>query len=212
MEHNSVPTVYIVNQDIASNSVTKRLLSSVDIFSRDFTSPSELLNNDSFSIPSCFLISYLLPEMTGFELMKRLRMEGVIQPCIFTSPKFEPELATQTLGEGGYGFIKKPFEPVAFLDLIQKALKHDKQSNYYLRLALSYENKISVLSKRENTVLKLLIDDRSAMEIGKALNISHRTVENHRTKIFTKLGISKRAELFRLASIFETIKNTGLLK
>lgn len=67
------------------------------------------------------------------------------------------------------------------------------------------------LSIREQAVLKLILDDLSAMKIGNILGISHRTVENHRKNIFVKFGVSKISELIRQATIYETVGNVGLI-
>lgn len=206
-----VPTVYIVNTDPIANSLTKQLLATINIFSQDFQSPVELLSNINFSTPSCFLISFLLPEITGIELMLKLRKQGVLNPCIFTSTKIEPELIVKTMHVGGYGFIKKPFEQMDFIELIQKALEYDKKINRYTLIGLDYINNFAKLTMREKAVLELILRDLSAMKIGKKLAISHRTVENHRNKIFSKFGLTKISEMIRVATIYETVSNTGLI-
>jgi len=205
----SIPTVYIVNPDTVANSLTKQLFNSIDIYSVDYQAPTELLHNLPDASPACFLLSFLLPEMSGLELMLKLRQQGVINPCIFTSTKAEPELVVKAMHSGGFGFIKKPFQYMDLVDLVQKALEHDKKANRYVRIGLIYERNLRKLSTREKQVLDLLLDDLSAMKIGQKLTISHRTVENHRNNIFNKLEISKTSELVRMSSIHEAVKNTG---
>lgn len=151
-----VPTVYIVNVDPIANSLTKQLLTSVNIFSRDFRSPTDFLESATLSSPSCFLFSFLLPEMSGMELMLKLRKKGVFHPCIFTSPKNEPELTVKAMNAGGFGFIKKPFEQLEFVELIQKALDYDKKINPYVMTGISYQNNLAMLSKKEKAVLDLV--------------------------------------------------------
>jgi DNA-binding CsgD family transcriptional regulator len=55
------------------------------------------------------------------------------------------------------------------------------------------------LSRREIEVLRLVADGRSAGEIAKQLFISSRTAEHHIQHIYTKLGVSNRAEATRWA-------------
>ncbi len=209
-----VPTVYIVNSDPIANSLTKQLLASVNIFSQSFQSPTELLASNtqiSFPTPSCFLLSFLLPDMSGMELMLTLRKQGTLHPCIFTSPKIEPELIVKTMNSGGFGFIKKPFDSMDFIELIQKALEYDKKINRYTQAGFNFEKYFNTLSVREKAVLELILKDFSAMKIGKVLTISHRTVENHRNKIFDKFGVKKISELIRMATIYEAVKDIGLI-
>jgi DNA-binding CsgD family transcriptional regulator len=54
------------------------------------------------------------------------------------------------------------------------------------------------LSKRERDVLDLLVDGRSFEEIGRALNITPRTVKFHQGKLLAKLGADSRSDLMRL--------------
>lgn len=205
----SIPTVYIVNPDTVANSLTKQLFGSIDIYCVDYQTPTELLHNLPDGSPACFLLSFLLPEMSGLELMSKMRQSGVVSPCIFTSTKSEPELVVKAMHAGGFGFIKKPFQYMDLVELVQKALEYDKKANRYVRIAIIYERNVNKLSIREKQVLDLLLDDLSAMKIGQKLAISHRTVENHRNNIFNKLEISKTSELMRMSSIHETVKNTG---
>ncbi|MBF0266372.1 MAG: response regulator [Gammaproteobacteria bacterium] len=203
----SFPTVYIVNPDTIVNSLTNRLLSSVNIFSRDFEAPSELLHNLPLSSPSCVLISLFLPEMNGIELMMRLRKQGVHSPCIFASPKIDAELVVKAMNSGGYSFIKKPFDHMELIELVQSALEYDEKSSKYAQASLNYIRSRDKLTLREKDILDLLLKDLSAMKIATLLNISHRTVENHRNKIFIKFGINKTTELIRLFTIYDTLKN-----
>ena len=51
------------------------------------------------------------------------------------------------------------------------------------------------LSAREREIALLAVTGRSSKEIGEALYLSRRTVENHLQRVYTKLGVASRAEL-----------------
>jgi FixJ family two-component response regulator len=208
---NSVPSVYIVNQDPVANTLTKRLLQSVEVFCQDFNSPLDALNNTTYFSPCCFLISFLLPKMSGVELMTKLRRQGIFHPCIFSSPQVDPELIVTAMQAGGFGFVKKPYQTMDFIALIQKALNYDAKVNHYTKTGITYNTRFMCLTMREREVLALILEDLSASKIGQKLGISHRTVENHRNKIFSKLEVSKTSELIRSATIHEMMKNIGLI-
>ncbi len=55
------------------------------------------------------------------------------------------------------------------------------------------------LTKRETQILKLIAEGYSNTQIGKLLEISHRTVDTHRTNIRNKLGVSGLAGMIRYA-------------
>jgi DNA-binding CsgD family transcriptional regulator len=69
------------------------------------------------------------------------------------------------------------------------------------------------LSPREREILPLLADGKTAREIGAALFLSHRTVENHVANLCAKLGVRTRAEAVaaaRAAGLLPTRSNEGL--
>ena len=51
------------------------------------------------------------------------------------------------------------------------------------------------LTARELEIVRLVSARKSNKEIGRALNISARTVSTHLTNVFTKLGVGSRGEL-----------------
>jgi len=57
----------------------------------------------------------------------------------------------------------------------------------------------TVLSKREIEIVQLMCEGLSSKEIGRALHISPKTVENHRYNIYRKCGIESLASLVRYA-------------
>jgi DNA-binding NarL/FixJ family response regulator len=53
----------------------------------------------------------------------------------------------------------------------------------------------NLLTKREEDLVRLVVDGLGNREIAKRLNLSEHTVKNYMFRIFTKLGISNRVEL-----------------
>lgn len=62
-----------------------------------------------------------------------------------------------------------------------------------------------ILTKREEEVFSLLVENKTTKEIGEGLGISEKTVRNHISNAMQKLGVKGRAqavvELIRLGSI-----------
>jgi DNA-binding NarL/FixJ family response regulator len=55
------------------------------------------------------------------------------------------------------------------------------------------------LSKKEKAVLKLIIDGLNSREIAEKLDLSVRTVDNHRANMMKRLGVKNAVELVRMA-------------
>ena len=207
----TTPTVYIVHQEEVTNSLIKQLLSSVNIFSIDYQASKDLLFNLPVASPSCFLFDFFLPDINGLQLMAEIKQLGIHKPCIFMSSREDVKLIIKALNQGAYGFVKRPFNHIEFIDLVQKAIEKDRKTQFLIKSALHYQKNIDTLSPREKQILTLLIEGNSATTIGKTLNISHRTVENHRIKIFEKLNFTKTTELIHQAAVVSTLEACELI-
>ena len=206
-----IPIVYIINKDQVTNSLIKRLLNSVNIQAIEFLTPDELLKNLPVESPSCFLIDFFLETMNGIEVMKKIKQTGDYRPCIFMSSRDDTGLIIKAMNMGASGFIKRPFNHIEAIDLIQKTIEKNRQTQFYVKSAMTYQKRLSTLSRREMEIFIKLTDGYSAKKIGDILNISFRTVENHRIKIYEKLKISKATELIRQATIHSTLKACQLI-
>ena len=203
--------VFIVNPDRVSNSVTSNMLKPIQVKMREFLSPNELLNVLPISSPACFLIDFVLPEIHGLHLMEQLRRNNCYQPCIFVSSRVEPELIVTAMNRGAFGFVKRPFQSMELIDTVQRALNHDQAISPYIRVATKYQNNRSKLTRREQDVLSLLEIGRTAREIGEQLQLSYRTVENHRMRIFRKLGIQLHAQLIQQVTALNLLRANGTI-
>jgi len=62
-----------------------------------------------------------------------------------------------------------------------------------------------ILTKREDEVFSLLVQNKTTKEIGEELNISEKTVRNHISNAMQKLGVKGRAqavvELIKMGNI-----------
>ena len=63
----------------------------------------------------------------------------------------------------------------------------------------SLNREVSRLTPTENLILQSIAHGQSSKEIGTALSIHYRTVENHRTNICRKLGLEGTNALLRFA-------------
>ena len=203
--------VYIVNRDTVANSVPRRMLADVEIQSREFLTPSDLLQALPLPSPACFLIDLILPQVDGLQLMQMLRRADAHQPCIFTSIRIDPELVISAMNRGAFGFVKKPFQQMEVLEVVQRALNRDHSVHKLMTQAKTYRDRRDTLSSRERHILEFLERGLSASEVGNHLRISHRTVENHRAQILRKLDLASSTQLIRQVTLLDALRVSGLL-
>jgi len=118
---------------------------------------------------------------------------------------------------GAAGFVLKDEDP----DQILSCIKH-KSNNFLLsnelRKALRSSqqtelwkdvSRFELLSKREKEILLLVGGDLTSKEVGAQLDISFRTVQNHRASIKEKLMIKKNSELIKAAIFYGKVSPKG---
>jgi DNA-binding NtrC family response regulator len=73
--------------------------------------------------PDVVLLDLQMPEMDGFELLKKLREEGLETTVIVVTAFGTVEKAVQALREGAYDMLQKPFEPSLVEETVKRALE-----------------------------------------------------------------------------------------
>ena len=96
-------------------------------------------------------------------------------------------LAVQAMKDGANDFLEKPFSVEQIQAVIERSAALEKGVD-----------PLSILTPRETHVAKHLSDGLANKQVAHELGISVRTVEVHRARLLSKLGISSIAELVRL--------------
>jgi DNA-binding NarL/FixJ family response regulator len=121
-----------------------------------------------------------------------LAAAGVVMEAIDLAVCAPPRLAAQTrFGEAAFTAAWQEGASLASSRAIAEALAFAATVDSAAPEALPAADTHG-LSRREREVLHLLVEGRSNPEIANALFISHATVRNHVTNIFTKLGVESR--------------------
>ncbi len=122
--------IHIVDDDPSVARALKRLLCSWGMQARTFSSGKAFLA-DLSACPEidCAVIDVRMPEMTGFELQRRMQQAGCQIPIIFITANEAPEIETEALQGGAAGFLRKPFSDQTLVDLIHRALGRTRGDN-----------------------------------------------------------------------------------
>ncbi|MBF0255859.1 MAG: response regulator, partial [Gammaproteobacteria bacterium] len=102
MQQYHYPSVYLINPDRVSSSVTSGMLATANIRSQSFESPSQLLRNLPLAAPACIMFDFVMPEMSGLQLMQMLRRNDCHHPCILASSRAEPDNIVQAMNRGAF--------------------------------------------------------------------------------------------------------------
>ncbi len=158
-------------------------------------------------VPADFIVADIsMPGLNGIDALRAMRREGLDVPVIFLTMHTEPAYARSALEAGAAGYVLKHAAPQELLQALQAAA----QGSIYISREIAAEalgtpahrperDPASGLTPRQREILGLLVEGRSAKEIAKLLDISHRTVEYHKYQAMEALGVTTNAELIQLA-------------
>ncbi|MDI9850082.1 response regulator [Rhodoblastus sp. 17X3] len=194
------PIIYIVDDDPAVRDAMAFLVGSVGYSHRLCASAQELLRALDDSRPSCLVLDVRLPGLSGLELQRDLAERRSPARIVFVSGHGDIPKAVRAIQLGAVDFLEKPFDDQLLLDRIGEALAASAEELRRRASRASLERRLSGLTERERDVLRLVILGKTSKVIASALDISVKTVENHRHNIMTKAGVASVAQLIAWAT------------
>ena len=196
--HESLGTVYLVDDDAAVLRLLQVMVGTIGVEARAFSSARDFLSAYRPALGECLVCDIRMPNIDGMELQKHLKAMNATIPIIFLTGFAEVSIAVEAMKHGAFDFIEKPFSAQALLSKIQAALESSRSryGEWLEKQAINARKEL--LTPRERGVIELVVAGRSSREISEALGISVRTVENHRTRIMEKLHAESTVDLVKL--------------
>ncbi len=150
--------------------------------------------------PSAVLLDVRMPGMSGLALFDRLHERGLLPvlPVIFLTGHGDVPTAVSAVKHGAFDFVEKPFSDNALVDRIEQALAASRAFLESQRAHGGVARAVAELTEREREVMQLVIDGKPNKLIADALDISVRTVEVHRARVFDKMSVKSAVELANL--------------
>ena len=140
--------------------------------------------------PDLAFLDLKLPQLSGLDVLRRLA--PVSFPVIMISAHGDIATAVEAIRLGAFDFVEKPFTPIAIEAALARALEEGGPAEGGVAL--------DTLTSREREIADALNRGLTNKEAAREMDISPRTVEIHRARVFAKLGVRNVAELVRLMS------------
>jgi DNA-binding NarL/FixJ family response regulator len=161
--------------------------------------------------PSISIIDITLPDMSGFELISKIKKHEVTARTIVLSTTNDSAFATKAKDIGADGFVSKDDEPQKLIDAIQNILSGS--SSFFTSYNKIIHNrkvnkntfKWQILNTRERAILKLIGSGMRPRDISLNLGLSPKTISNNCTNMKRKLGLSSSHELSQRAYEYKSI-------
>jgi two-component system response regulator DctR len=147
--------------------------------------------------PACLLLDMRMPGMNGMALFEHLLERQWVGPLqvIFLTGHADVATAVAAVKRGAFDFVEKPFSDNALVDRVIEALQRSAAVQDVARQRTRLLALLDELTEREREVMRLVIAGRANKLIADELDISVRTVEVHRARVFDKMGVRSAVEL-----------------
>ncbi|WP_234264193.1 response regulator transcription factor [Hydrogenophaga sp. NFH-34] len=148
-------------------------------------------------VPTCLLLDVRMPGMSGlalFEQLLQLPWQAAM-PVIFLSGHADVPTAVDAVKRGAFDFCEKPFSDNALVDRVEQAIDRSAQVLSERQAVQNMRQRVDSLTDRERDVMRLVIEGLPNKLVADRLNISVRTVEVHRSRVFDKMSVKSAVEL-----------------
>jgi len=162
-------------------------------------------------IPDILLLDINMPKMNGLEVIRRVVAQEKKVRIIVLTMHDDENYVIEVIKAGAVGYLLKDIEPGMLVKAIRTV--YDGESFIYPSLAKKLFGVINRqhvqnsevirgierpkeerLSYRELEVLEMVCKGMSNQEVAKTLFLSEKTVKNHLTNIFRKIGVTDRTQ------------------
>ncbi|MBC7832129.1 MAG: response regulator transcription factor [Hyphomicrobium sp.] len=152
--------------------------------------------------PDVAVVDINLPDISGFELARRLQLRDPDARILMFSMNDDPMFAAQAIEGGAKGYVSKSDDPQSFINAIRAvhAGKHSLPKEMAQKIAFLRNAGDSVaLSSREREVLRLLAKGKSMSEIAALINVSYKTIATTCSALRAKFSARTPMQLIRIA-------------
>lgn len=133
-------------------------------------------------------------KMSGIDLISALRREEVRAPVVLVTAFADTPRLKAALNSGASYLLEKPFTTEALRQILDKVTTVDIDLARLVNKALSRAR----LTRKEEEVARLVLKGLTSAEIGTMMGNSEKTIKQHLTQVYAKLGVAGRAEFFHL--------------
>jgi len=194
-------TVFIVDDDASVRDALAWLLRSRHLLSETYATGEDfwamLQAGYAPAQPACLLLDVRMPGMSGLALFDKLAERGLeeVMPVIFLTGHADVPTAVDMVKRGAFDFCEKPFSDNALVDRVEQALRRSEELLAARGEKKLVQARLAELTERERDVMRLVVEGLPNKLIADQLDISVRTVEVHRARVFDKMEVKSAVEL-----------------
>jgi two-component system response regulator DctR len=197
------PTIYLCDDDEGVRSSIAFLLRQHDLLVKTYASGPELLAEvDTWPTPrrGIFVLDVRMEPLSGLQVHDALISRALDRrmPVLFLSGHGDIPMAVGAMAKGAFSFAEKPYADGALVELMRRALDLEARWHGHVTRHDALVQLFGSLSRQQVRLMPLVAAGELNKTIAWKMELSVRTVEEHRRKIFERLSVHSAAELATL--------------
>lgn len=193
----SSSTVFVIDDNPEMRTLYKKLLQSVNLTVKIFSSADQFLEKYNPDCPGCLILDIRMPGMSGLELQEKLIELGYQTPIIFVTGYGDVPMAVRAMANGAIDFMEKPFRPQELIDRIHEALVHDIRKRKEAAHIKTIQDRYAHLTRREQEITGLIVNGLTNKQIAAQFSVTTQAIDACRGRAMKKLKVDSIAELVR---------------
>jgi RNA polymerase sigma factor (sigma-70 family) len=198
------PSVLIIDDDAEFRDSVGRLLRTVGLNARQFSSVPDFLSTSlDPDGPTCLVVDVRMPGPSGFDLQRELAAAHKNFPIIFITAHGDIPMTVRAMKEGAIEFLTKPFRDQDLLDAVATGLARDRARRESEKALNEIRDRFEKLSAREREIMIQATAGRLNKQIANEIGITESTVKVHRSNMMRKMKAGSLPELSRMADLLK---------
>ncbi len=193
------PKIYVVDDDDQACKAVLALVQTMGLPAESFASAEEFLAAYDDHRPACLVTDVRMLGMSGLELQERLNELGISISVVVLTAFASTPTTVRAMRNGALTLMEKPCDDDLLWEAIRAGIAADEKNWKLEQHRDAIKARLELLTPKEREVIEFMVAGNANKVIARKLDVSVRTVENHRQKIFQKMEADSLAELVRMA-------------
>lgn len=199
----TAPVVYVVTDDPQVSRAVAELTQALGHQVRTFESAKDFLEKVDDRRVGCVVLDLQLSGADELEVSQRLLGCDMVLPVIVLTAVADTPSIVRSLRDGAIAVLDKPFRNDELRGYVQEALARCEQDHRRRSHLAILEERLKRLSLQDRSVLRLMLEGMKNRSIAARLDVSLRTVENRRRRVFDTMHANSVAQLTRMIVEYE---------
>ncbi len=183
--------IFFVDDEPKVRKVVGRTLERIGLKVRCFARAADCLEQLASQKCDLLITDVKMPKMDGIELLAEAKRIIPLLPVIVITGYGDITMAVRAMKAGASDFIEKPLGRRSLLLAVESVLKRNAWADPLLG---------KLLTPTEIIVLRFILDGKSSKDIAIIRHRALSTIEDHRNKIYKKIGVNNLNGLFKWAA------------